>query len=218
MGERSGIFAAPDMGDNTVAAKVITAAHYSDIGHERFGSGQGEGTAGVEGFEGVDFGGVVQAYNRQGMWWAGLIIIWLVVLPLPLLLLLWWLLLLLLLLLMMMLLLMMILMSWWLIVLRLRLRLVLLLMVLYLLNHVAEMVDLAGAANDVHLVVFVAEVGAQALGHTADDGADDIRVFAPVATELADFADDLVFGVATDRAGVEDNYLSLGNLGGEDIA
>ena len=85
-------------------------------------------------------------------------------------------------------------------------------------NHFVKLMNLAGAANDVHLLVGIEQVLAEPLSHATDDGEDEVFLLLVAAAELADFADDFVFGMLADGAGVEDDYRGFGGIVGRLIA
>jgi len=78
--------------------------------------------------------------------------------------------------------------------------------------------NLAGAADDVNLLVGIEQFLSKTLGHAADDGEDEVFLLLVAVAELADFADDFVFGVLADGAGVEDDDRGGGGIVGWMVA
>ncbi len=72
-----------------------------------------------------------------------------------------------------------------------------------------QLIQFAGAAEDVNVRVFPENVDAVALGHAADDADDQVRIVGFAFPQLAQARPDLLLGMFANRAGVIKNDIGL---------
>jgi hypothetical protein len=72
-------------------------------------------------------------------------------------------------------------------------------------NQRGQLIELAGAAENIHVRETLENVRPVALGHAADHADDHARVGRLARTELAEAGPDFLLGVFADGAGVEDD-------------